>query len=552
MEWMILLKKQKQPHMKNTLLCLCLAFLLCAAKDKPAESPKRPNIVWIVCEDMSPHLGCYGEKVAQTPVLDQLAKEGTRYTNVFSTAGVCAPSRAAIITGCYQTAIGAQHMRTLGAGPANQSAYPPGYQSYSAVVPAGVKCFPEYLRKAGYYCTNNSKEDYQFEAPLTAWEESSSKAHWRNRKDPNQPFFAIFNLMVTHESQVWARSKQPLLVDPAKVEVPPYYVDNAITRQTIARFLSNVMEMDKQAGNIIQQLKDDGLYDNTIVFFYSDHGDGMPLVKRELYDRGLKVPLIIKAPFLPKGATDAQLISFVDLAPSVLSIARVPVPKSMQGKAFIGGQKVSQSRKYIFAARDRMDSEYDRVRAVSDGRYKYLRNYMPELPYYQNISYRLDNPIMPDLLRLKAEGQLNATQMLWFRPSKPIEELFDTQSDPFEFNNLAADATYAAKLKELRNVHENWIKQYGDLSALPEKEMVARWWNGQPHAPVTEKPIVKLARGWAQISCPTASASIAYRKSVKDNWMVYDHPVQVPKNDSLYVCAQRIGYGKSEVLKLGF
>jgi N-sulfoglucosamine sulfohydrolase len=177
---------------------------------------------------------------------------------------------------------------------------------------------------------------------------------------------------------------------------------------------------------------------------------------------------------------------------------------------------------------------------------------MPELPYYQNLTYRLDNPIMPDLLRLKAEGQLNANQMLWFRASKPVEELFDTQSDPFEFNNLAADAAYAVKLKELRNVHENWIKQYGDLGAIPEKEMVARWWNGQPHAPITEKPIVKLARGWAQISCPTASASIAYRKSVKDNWMVYDHPVQVPKNDSLYVCAQRIGYGKSEVLKLSF
>jgi len=388
--------------------------------------------------------------------------------------------------------------------------------------------------------------------PLLPGTKAAAKHIGATAKPPISLFFAIFNLMVTHESQVWARSKQPLLVDPAKVEVPPYYVDNAITRQTIARFLSNVMEMDKQAGNIIQQLKDDGLYDNTIVFFYSDHGDGMPFVKRELYDRGLKVPLIIKAPFLPKDATDAQLISFVDLAPSVLSLAGVPVPKSIQGQAFIGGQKAKQPRKYIFAARDRMDSEYDRVRAVSDGRYKYLRNYMPELPYYQSIAYRLDNPIMPDLLRLKAEGKLNAAQMLWFRPSKPLEELFDTQSDPFEFNNLAADAAYAAKLVELRRVHENWIKQYGDLSALPEKEMVARWWNGQAHAPITEKPIVKLARGWAQISCPTASASIAYRKSVKDNWMVYDHPVQVPKNDSLYVCAQRIGYGKSEVLKLSF
>jgi arylsulfatase A-like enzyme len=302
--------------MKNLLLCLLLAFLALSAKDKAQQ--KHPNIVWIVCEDMSPHLGSYGEKIAQTPVLDQLAKEGVRYTNAFSTAGVCAPSRAAIITGCYQTSIDGHNMRTLGAGPLNKSAYPPGYQSYSAVVPVGVKCFSEYLRAAGYYCTNNNKEDYQFEAPVTAWDESGNNAHWRKRKDPQQPFFAVFNIFVTHESQVWARNKEPLLVDPAKVEVPPYYVDNEITRKTIARFLTNVMLMDKQAGELIQQLKDDGVYDDTIIFFYSDHGDGMPFVKRELYDRGLRVPMIIKAPFLRPGTIDNQLISFVDLAPSVL------------------------------------------------------------------------------------------------------------------------------------------------------------------------------------------------------------------------------------------
>lgn len=237
--------------MRNILYLTILSLLCFTTLNFHRPTAQHPNIVWIVCEDMSPHLGCYGEKVAKTPVLDRLATEGVRYTNVFSTAGVCAPSRAALITGCYQTAIGAQHMRTLGATPALKDVYPPNYKSYSALVPANVKCFPEYLRRAGYYCTNNPKEDYQFEAPLTAWDESSTKAHWRNRKDKSQPFFAVFNLFVTHESQVWARDKEPLLVNPKDVEVPPYYPDDSISRHVIARFLTNVMMMDKQVGDII-------------------------------------------------------------------------------------------------------------------------------------------------------------------------------------------------------------------------------------------------------------------------------------------------------------
>ena len=218
----------------------------------PTKAAKQPNIVWIVCEDMSPHLGCYGEKVAKTPNLDQLATEGVRYTNVFTTAGVCAPSRCALITGCYQTAMGGQHMRTLSESKVSKTGYPEGFKPYSAVLPPDVKGYPHYLRQAGYYCSNNPKEDYQFESSPTMWDESSRKAHWRNRKNKNQPFFSIFNLGVTHESQVWVRDKEPLLVSPKDVIVPPYYPDDSISRHVIARFLSNVMVMDKQAGEIIQ------------------------------------------------------------------------------------------------------------------------------------------------------------------------------------------------------------------------------------------------------------------------------------------------------------
>lgn len=509
---------------------------------------KQPNILWITCEDMSPHLGSYGEKVAKTPNLDQLAKEGVRYTNVFSTAGVCAPSRNAIITGMYQTSIGGHQMRTLQT-PATQQYSP--VPSYSAMIPENVKCFSEYLRKEGYYCTNNEKQDYQFEAPVTAWDENSTKADWRGRKDKNQPFFSIINLMITHESQVFAR-KEPLQINPADVVVPPYYPDNEIIRTDIARFLTNVQIMDKQVGDIIQKLKDDGLYENTIIFFYSDHGDGLPFVKRELYDRGLHVPMIIRFPNAEKqGSVDSQLISFVDLAPTVLSLANIPIPKYMQGQAFLGNQKSKTPRKYYFAARDRMDTEIDRVRVVSDGRFKYLKNYMPEKPYYQDIKFRLQQKSMVEILRLRDEGKLNEQQMYWFRKSKPVEELFDMQADPYEFKNLATDPKYQSKLIELRAKHEEWIKKYGDLGAIPEKEMLAQWWNGKDKAPKTEKPTIKNAGNTTVIECATKGASIGYKKHwTNKSWEVYSKPLQTQKGDSLYVIAHRIGFEQSNIQKI--
>ena len=535
--------------MRNIGIIFCSLFSifgLFARPNQPKNQVKKPNIVWIVCEDMSPHLGSYGEKVAKTPVLDQLAKEAVRYTQVYSTAGVCAPSRCALITGNYQTAIGGQHMRTLGFSANAKDDYPAGLKPYSAVIPAGVKCFSEYLRMAGYYCTNNAKQDYQFEAPVTAWDESSKRAHWRKRPSKSQPFFSVFNIETTHESQVWAREKQPLLVDPKDVLVPPYYPDDSVSRKTIARFLSNVMVMDQQVGEIIKQLKDDGLYEESIIFFYSDHGDGMPFVKRELSQRGLKVPLLIKSPHLPKGKVDDQLISFVDMGPTVLSLAGVKIPQKIHGQAFLGGQQAKAKRKYIYAARDRMDAEYDRVRAVSDGRYKYIRNYMPEKSYYQPIKYRLQNPLMTHILALKDAGKLNEAQLSWFRPTKSVEELFDTQNDPHEFTNLASDPAYKNKLAELRKKHLDWVSQYGDLGEMPELDMLKLWWKGEANPPKTDQTKVAIVAGKAQLSCPTPGASIGYRKNSKETWMVYTKPITINKGDSLYVMSHRIGYTPTE------
>lgn len=507
---------------------------------------------------MSLHLGAYGSKLVKTPNLDKLASQGIRYTNAFATAGVCAPSRSAIITGMYQQSIGTQHMRTH-LYPGNKDAYPPGYVGYAAVIPPEVKCFPEYLRASGYYCTNNVKEDYQFQAPPTVWDESSSKAHWRNRMDPDQPFFSVFNITTTHESQVWVRSKEALLVDPAKVIVPPYYPDVPEVRTDIARHLSNVMIMDEQAGKILQQLADDGLEDNTIVFFYSDHGDGLPYVKRELYDRGLQVPLIIKfgrnwtslSPFPSSpGAVDDQLVSLVDLAPTMLSLTANKIPDHLQGQAFLGAAK-ALPRKYIYAARDRMDSEYDRVRAIRDKRHLYLRNYMPEKPYYQNIGYRLQQPMMQKILQMKDEGKLDKNQMSWFRESKPTEELYDCEKDPFQFNNLVNDPKYKETLVEMRKAFDEWINTVGDLSEMEESAMVKRWWNGKDQAPDTEEPKIKKLDNRVELTTGTPGASIGFKFKWNDNWQVYTGPVTINTRDSLYVVAQRIGYGKSDVISIG-
>lgn len=367
----------------------CAAFFGAAAQQKP-------NILWITCEDISPYIGAYGDKVVKTPNIDRLAKEGVRYTSVYTTAGVCAPSRSAIITGMYQTSVGTQHMRTLSAGGASakkDSLIAP----YSVVIPDYVKCFPEYLRKAGYYCTNNKKQDYQFIAPVTVWDENSTMASYRNRP-LGKPFFSIFNFGITHESQLFGR-KDSLLVKEEAVNVPPIYPDTKTVRHDIARLLTNIQRMDEEVGELLTQLKDDGLYDSTIIFFYSDHGGALPWMKREVLERGTHIPFIIRFPGRKNGGTtNNNLINGVDFAPTVLSLAGINIPSHLQGKAFLGSQKAAVPRKYVFAARDRMDERYDRVRRVRDKRFEYLYNYMPELPYYQDISYRLQVPMMKEFV----------------------------------------------------------------------------------------------------------------------------------------------------------
>ncbi len=344
------------------------------------QGKKPPNILWVTCEDTSPDLGCYGDAYAVTPNLDKLAAQGARYTHCFTHAPVCAPSRSGIITGMYPTTIGTHHMRCHG------------------VPQPFVRCFTEYLRAAGYYCTNNSKTDYNFPPPITAWDECSKEAHWRNRPDKGQPFFAVFNIGSTHESQCWPIDGK-LDHDPAKAVLPPYYPDTPVVRRNWARYYDQVTKMDAQVARILKELEDDGLAENTVVFFYGDHGRGLTRAKRWVYDSGIRVPLLIRWPGVIKPATVTdRLVAFVDFGPTVLSIAGIKPPEHMQGRPFLG-EHDTPPRDYVFAHRDRMDETYDIIRAVRDKRFKYIRNFEPHKPYAQRINYMEKMPILQEMRR---------------------------------------------------------------------------------------------------------------------------------------------------------
>ena len=507
-------------------------------------SQDKPNILWISAEDMSPRLSMYGDNTIKTPNIERLAREGVVYENVYTTAGVCAPSRNAIITGSYQTYNGGHNMRTLNNTYPEQTGLP---KSYSVVMPPEVKCFPEYLRAAGYYTTNNNKTDYQFEAPPTAWDEVSNKATWRNRPK-GKPFFSVFNFNTTHESQIWANADKPLSVDPLKVFLPPFYPDNLVARKEVARQYSNISILDEEIGALLKKLEEDGLLDNTIIFFWTDHGDGLPFFKREIYRRGLHVPLIVRFPDGKKaGSRDARWISSIDFAPTVLSLAGIEPPGKLAGKAFLGKYASKNGREMVFAARDRLDSHYDRVRTVLAPKYQYIRNYYPELPRYMDLEYRKQQPLMRDLLKQKEEGKLTGFQNLWFEKTKPAEELYDWEKDPFELVNLAQDPTYVKILVKMRKQMDKWQQDFPDKGGIPEKDLIAGWWQGKNQPPVTALPKMTIHAEKLHISCSTLGASIGWRSKGEKSWNVYTEPINKP-SQPIECVAMRIGYLSSEIV----
>ena len=518
-----------------------------AASDPPTlRRSNKPNILWITCEDMCPDLGCYGDPWACTPNLDRLARQGTRFTNAFSVYGVCAPSRSSIITGYYPASIGTHHMRSQG------------------VPPSHVKCITEFLRAEGYYCTNNVKTDYNFDSPLTAWDESSTRAHWRNRPK-GQRFFSVFNITTTHESQIWPENHAKLAAlkpeerhDPARAKLPPYYPDTPATRADWARYYDLITLMDRQAGELLKQLDEDGLTSDTAVFFFSDHGRGLPRAKRWVYDASLHVPLIVRwRGFALPGPSD-RLVSLVDLAETMMYVADTGRRTgAADTQCFL--HPFSRYRRYIYAGRDRMDETYDMIRAVRDKRYKYIRNFQPGKPYAQYIDYMEKGETMKEMRRLNKDGKLTGAQRLFFLPEKPPEELYDTFSDPHEVNNLDGSFEHQAVLKRMREELDVFMKRSGDLGLVPEEELKERMRPGGVWS-VTKAPEIEPNGGsfsgpvQVRIGCPTEGSSIAWTTDSAENprWNLHCRPITLERSATLRAKACRLGYKDSPEVHAAF
>ncbi|MFN7842585.1 MAG: sulfatase [Pirellula sp.] len=444
-----------------------VCFLFFSSDSRNCQAAQ-PNILWITSEDNGIELGCYGDDYATSPNIDSLAARGIRFDNCWSNAPVCAPARTTIISGMYATSLGASNMRSR------------------AKRPEGTRLLPELLRAQGYYCSNNSKEDYNFIASSKPWNDSSNKAHWRNRPE-GTPFFSVFNFTTSHESQIRTRPHKAKH-DPAKVPLPPYHPDLPEVREDWAQYYDKIEEMDAQVGTVIQQLREDDLIESTIIFYFGDHGSGMPRSKRWLYQSGLHVPMVVIIPetfkhlrpdaYTPGGA-DQRLISFVDLVPTVLKLAGAPMPEYLQGIPFLGASDLP-SNNYLFGFRDRMDERIDMSRAIRNERFLYIRNFMPYRPQGTFLNYMFQTPTTVAWRQAFRDGLLPPHQAQFWQ-AKAVEELYDLQKDTYQVRNIAEDASFNRVKEELREQLKKTMFETKDLGVIPEaivkSDKVNAQWN---------------------------------------------------------------------------
>lgn len=448
--------------MKKHLTYFLVAFISAMASVNQLQSQDRPNILWITSEDNSAFLGCYGDEFANTPNLDKLASEGFLYTHAYANAPVCAPARNTIISGIYANSGGHSNMR---------SNYPRGKQ---------VKFHVEAMRELGYYTTNSVKTDYNTNVAKEVWDESSSDAHYKNAPQ-GKPWFAIFNTTITHESKIHEQLPiSELGHDPKKVPIAPYHPRTPDMERDWAQYYDRIQQMDAFVGERLKELEESGMADNTIVIYYADHGGVLARSKRYVYETGTHVPFIVRIPekykkFWPTKEPNSKvdrLISFVDLYPTLLSLVGTQVPKQLQGEAFLG-ENISPDPKYAYMFRDRMDEWYDMSRAVRSKKYRYIHNYMPHRIYALPIEYLFRAKSLQSWQTAYENGDCNKIQSAYWN-TKPVEELYDTENDPWETNNLADNPEYAAILKEMRTANRNWVIKIKDTGFMPEDERTIR------------------------------------------------------------------------------
>ena len=538
-------------------------MLFCFLSIEAQEETEKPlNIIWISCEDIGPILSTYGNEVINTPNIDRIAAEGVKYTNAFSTVGVCAPSRFSIITGMYPARLGAHNMRTgnhnnykspedvfhkLDKGILDKSGK--NVPEYEVVTPSYVKLFPEYLRAENYYCVNDNKCDYQFNTPFTTWDDVFGGGSYKNAPK-GAPFFYVKNFYTTHESRIWLRKDKPMTVNPSEVSIPDYYPDIPVVRRDIARKYSNIEALDKEVGELLKQLETDGVLDNSIIFFWSDHGGNLLRQKRAVGNSGLHVPLLIRYPNgYRAGEVDDRLVSLMDLGPTVMSLLGIAPPKHLDGKAFAGKYEEAP-RKLIFGSADRFDESTDMQRSVLDGRYVYIKNFMPELPLIYRNKYREQIPMNAKLIALNQEKKLEGNASYIFMNSKPQEEFYDLKNDPYEVYNLAEDPKYSKKIEEYRLALNDWQLEIGDKGFIPEHDLIESFWP-EMKQPITQNvTFEKDKTGTLKLKSSTAGASIGYQIGDDigtNHWNLYYKPIAIDKNQKIIARAIRIGYQASEI-----
>ncbi|MEQ1824714.1 MAG: sulfatase [Pirellula sp.] len=434
------------------------------------QAADRPNVVWLISEDNSVHyLKLYSQHGTETPRIAELTAHGLQYKHAFSNAPVCSVARTTLITGCYGPRIGTQFHR----------------RAVSVPMPDGIKMFPAYLREGGYFTSNNQKKDYNADETRNTWNESSGKASWRSRA-PNQPFFHMQSFTTTHESSLHfteeSMANQRTETDPKGVHVAPYHPDTHVFRYTVAKYHDNIRKVDKEIGEVVDRLAQEGLLEDTFIFYFGDHGGVLPRGKGYAYESGLHVPLVVRVPNNYKhlvkyelGSKPNAFVQFVDLSATVLHLAGIEMPKGIDGRPFLGTDidvKEVEARDEAFGYADRFDEKYDLVRTLRKGRYEYVRSYQPfNFDGLQN-NYRYNMLAYREWRTLYHEGKLNDSQSQFFR-TRPAEMLFDIESDPYEVNNLANRAESKPVLESMRQLLQVKVKSLPDLSFYPENYLAA-------------------------------------------------------------------------------